>query len=116
ADVVAAEQTILKAARAGYGSGRAVVDQETAEAVLSAFEAEHDFQLSAEQRAVYFRAVRGGHAVDAVLGAARTIESYVRALQRDREPLRGVDVLILDEAMMTDDRDMARLLEHAAAT
>lgn len=157
-DVIDAERGVLALARAGYGAGYAVVPQHTAEAALAAFQQENGFELSGEQRACFYRAVRGGHQLDAVigvagagkttvmsavrrafeaaglvvegtstaavavdnlrrtagLGTARTIASYLQGLDADRAPLAGVDVLMIDEAAMCDDRDMARLLAHAA--
>lgn len=46
---------------------------------------------------------------------ARTIASWLHRI-RDGEGLAGVDVLVVDEAAMTDDRAMAVLLTEAART
>ena len=46
---------------------------------------------------------------------SRTIASWLKRIE-DGPGLAGVDVLVLDEAAMTDDRALARLLTHAAAT
>lgn len=48
------------------------------------------------------------------LATARTLASYLASLDKGFSPLSGVDVLMVDEAAMADDRDMARLLTHAA--
>ncbi|MEU8708374.1 MobF family relaxase [Streptomyces sp. NPDC048565] len=44
-----------------------------------------------------------------------TAASWLQRIERG-EGLRGIDVLVLDEAVMTDDRSLARLLTAAAAT
>jgi hypothetical protein len=45
----------------------------------------------------------------------RTIASWLKRID-ERAGLRGVDVLVVDEAAMTDDRQLARLMAEAAAT
>ncbi|MFJ8078735.1 ATP-dependent RecD-like DNA helicase [Streptomyces sp. NPDC096176] len=45
----------------------------------------------------------------------RTVASWLQRIESGAG-LRGIDVLVLDEAVMTDDRSLARLLTAAAAT
>ncbi|MEU1895654.1 MobF family relaxase [Streptomyces pristinaespiralis] len=45
----------------------------------------------------------------------RTVASWLQRIESGTG-LRGIDVLVLDEAVMTDDRSLARLLTAAAAT
>lgn len=45
----------------------------------------------------------------------RTIASWLKRID-EAAGLRGIDVLVVDEAAMTDDRQLARLLAEAAAT
>lgn len=47
---------------------------------------------------------------------ARTVASWLASINTGGAGLAGVDVLVLDEAAMCDDRDVAMLLDHAAAT
>ncbi|MGA4842122.1 MobF family relaxase [Streptomyces sp. G45] len=47
---------------------------------------------------------------------SRTLASWLTSIQTGGRGLHGVDVLVVDEAAMCDDRDVARLLEHAATT
>jgi len=83
ADIVNAEQTIVAQARARYGEGAGVVDLDVAAMAISAFEASHGFDLSAEQRLVLQRLLHEGHGVDAVIGVAgsgkTTIMNALRA-------------------------------------
>ncbi|MEU4265561.1 MobF family relaxase [Streptomyces argenteolus] len=46
---------------------------------------------------------------------ARTVASWLQGIDSG-EGLRGIDVLVLDDAVLTDDRSLARLLTAAAAT
>lgn len=49
--------------------------------------------------------------------ASRTVASYTRRIRRgDLEVLRGIDVLVLDEANLTEDRDRAALYRAAAVS
>jgi conjugative relaxase-like TrwC/TraI family protein len=47
---------------------------------------------------------------------ARTVASWLASINTGGQGLTGVDVLVLDEAAMCDDRDTAALLDHTAAT
>jgi len=47
---------------------------------------------------------------------SRTIASWLAGINTGGTGLSGVDVLVLDEAAMCDDRDIATLLDHAATT
>ncbi|WP_335992352.1 MobF family relaxase [Glycomyces sp. MUSA5-2] len=154
-DIVAAEQTILVAARARMATNAAVVDGELVDAAIDAFEAGAGFRLSPEQRAVVERLATAGHGVDAVIGVAgsgkttlmealasahaaaghvvagastaaiaaghlqaetgipsMTIASWLGRIETG-PGLAGVDVLVVDEAAMVDDRQAARLIEAA---
>lgn len=77
-------------------------------AVRAAFEAEGLVVEGASTAAVAVAGLRRA----AGLGTARTIASYLQAIDAGYG-LTGVDVLIVDEAGMADERDMARLLAHA---
>ncbi|NUT43920.1 MAG: relaxase domain-containing protein, partial [Thermoactinospora sp.] len=157
-DIIAAERTILDAARDGYDAGAATVSPEVAGLAVRIFEATQGFELSGEQRTVLDRLLHAGHRVDAVVGVAgsgkttlmsalrlaheadghvvagattaavaaanlqaeagipsTTIAGWMWRVENGRG-LRGVDVLVVDEAAMVDDRQMARLVAHAAET
>lgn len=45
-----------------------------------------------------------------------TVAMLLHRLDQGKQPLRGVDALVLDEAAMVDDRQLARVLLHAAET
>ncbi|WP_420783038.1 MobF family relaxase [Streptomyces sp. LPB2020-019-1HS] len=47
---------------------------------------------------------------------SRTVASWLTGIRTGGPGLTGVDVLVLDEAAMCDDRDVAELLAHAAET
>ncbi|MEU3961151.1 AAA family ATPase [Streptomyces buecherae] len=47
---------------------------------------------------------------------SRTLASWLTGIRSGGPGLTGVDVLVVDEAAMCDDRDIAELLTHAAAT
>ncbi|WP_203186101.1 MobF family relaxase [Streptomyces pratensis] len=47
---------------------------------------------------------------------SRTLASWLTGIRSGGSGLTGVDVLVLDEAAMCDDRDIAELLTHAAET
>ncbi len=47
---------------------------------------------------------------------SRTLASWLTGIRNGGSGLTGVDVLVLDEAAMCDDRDIAELLTHAAET
>ncbi|ATM24834.1 conjugal transfer protein TraA (plasmid) [Streptomyces alboflavus] len=47
---------------------------------------------------------------------SRTLASWLTGIRTGGVGLRGVDVLVVDEAAMCDDRDIAELLAHAAQT
>lgn len=47
---------------------------------------------------------------------SRTLASWLTGIRADGPGLTGVDVLVVDEAAMCDDRDIAELLTHAAET
>ncbi|HEY8980779.1 MAG TPA: MobF family relaxase [Streptomyces sp.] len=47
---------------------------------------------------------------------SRTLASWLTGIRADGPGLTGVDVLVVDEAAMCDDRDIAELLAHAAKT
>ncbi len=47
---------------------------------------------------------------------SRTLASWLTGIRTGGVGLTGVDVLVVDEAAMCDDRDIAELLTHAAAT
>ncbi|MCZ4118123.1 MobF family relaxase [Streptomyces sp. H39-S7] len=47
---------------------------------------------------------------------SRTLASWLTGIRTGRSSLTGVDVLVVDEAAMCDDRDIAELLTHAATT
>ncbi|WP_338684581.1 MobF family relaxase [Streptomyces acidiscabies] len=47
---------------------------------------------------------------------SRTLASWLTGIRADGLGLTGVDVLVVDEAAMCDDRDIAELLAHAAKT
>ncbi|MFD0417799.1 MobF family relaxase [Streptomyces sp. NPDC127108] len=47
---------------------------------------------------------------------SRTLASWLTGIRTGGVGLRGVDVLVVDEAAMCDDRDIAELLTHAAQT
>ncbi|MYU02157.1 MULTISPECIES: MobF family relaxase [unclassified Streptomyces] len=47
---------------------------------------------------------------------SRTVASWLTGIRNGGSGLTGVDVLVLDEAAMCDDRDIAELLTHAAET
>ncbi|WP_146148256.1 MobF family relaxase [Glycomyces artemisiae] len=155
ADIVAAEQTILAAARTRMNQNIAVVDGELVDAAIATFEAGAGFALSPEQRAVVERLATAGHGVDAVIGVAgsgkttlmealasahaaaghvvagastaaiaaqhlqaetgipaMTIASWLGRIEAG-PGLAGVDVLVVDEAAMVDDRQAARLVDAA---
>ncbi|WP_424212707.1 MobF family relaxase [Streptomyces sp. BI20] len=48
--------------------------------------------------------------------ASRTVASWLTGIRAGGKGLTGVDILIVDEAAMCDDRDVAELLAHAART
>ncbi|MFX4293637.1 MobF family relaxase [Streptomyces bohaiensis] len=48
--------------------------------------------------------------------ASRTIASWLHQIRDGQNPLAEVDVLVVDEAAMVDDRDLAELLTHAEGT
>ncbi|MEU8887319.1 MobF family relaxase [Streptomyces sp. NPDC048442] len=48
--------------------------------------------------------------------SSRTVASWLTSVRNGGPGLRGVDVLVVDEAAMCDDRDIAELLTHAAKT
>ncbi|MCP2365763.1 conjugative relaxase-like TrwC/TraI family protein [Nonomuraea thailandensis] len=157
-DVIAAEQTALAAARAGYGAGLAVVDDAAAELALGTFEAGAGIDLSPSQRQVLERLLGGGHGVEAVIGVAGAGKTLIMAAARSAWESRGlvvagaataavaamglaaesgigsdtiatwlrriesgpgldgVDVLVIDEAAIVDDRQLATLLSEARRT
>lgn len=47
---------------------------------------------------------------------SRTLASWLTGIREGGRGLAGVDVLVVDEAAMCDDRDIAELLQHAATT
>ncbi|MEV3853044.1 AAA family ATPase [Streptomyces sp. NPDC050095] len=47
---------------------------------------------------------------------SRTLASWLTGVRTGGKGLAGVDVLVVDEAAMCDDRDIAELLTHAATT
>ncbi|UNZ21840.1 relaxase domain-containing protein [Streptomyces sp. 891-h] len=47
---------------------------------------------------------------------SRTLASWLTGIRNGGSGLTGVDVLVMDEAAMCDDRDIAELLAHAAET
>ncbi|MFD9150361.1 MobF family relaxase [Streptomyces diastaticus] len=47
---------------------------------------------------------------------SRTLASWLTGIRAGGQGLTGVDVLVVDEAAMCDDRDVAELLTHAAET
>ncbi|MEU4206014.1 MobF family relaxase [Streptomyces sp. NPDC026294] len=47
---------------------------------------------------------------------SRTLASWLTGIRNGGSGLTGVDVLVVDEAAMCDDRDIAELLAHAAET
>ncbi|MFD6417035.1 MobF family relaxase [Streptomyces sp. NPDC060194] len=47
---------------------------------------------------------------------SRTLTSWLTGIRAGGTGLNGVDVLVVDEAAMCDDRDIAELLAHAATT
>ncbi|WP_411143271.1 MobF family relaxase [Streptomyces sp. x-80] len=47
---------------------------------------------------------------------SRTVASWLTGIRKGGRGLTGVDVLVVDEAAMCDDRDVAELLTHAATT
>lgn len=47
---------------------------------------------------------------------ARTVAGWLEDIHTGGHGLHGVDVLVIDEAAMCDDRDIAELLTHAATT
>ncbi|MFF3157961.1 MobF family relaxase [Streptomyces sp. NPDC057910] len=47
---------------------------------------------------------------------SRTVASWLTGIRKGGRGLTGVDVLVVDEAAMCDDRDVAELLAHAAKT
>ncbi|MFE4633136.1 MobF family relaxase [Streptomyces sp. NPDC056773] len=47
---------------------------------------------------------------------SRTVASWLTGIRTGGKGLTGVDVLVVDEAAMCDDRDIAELLAHAATT
>ena len=47
---------------------------------------------------------------------SRTVASWLTSVRTGGPGLNGVDVLVIDEAAMCDDRDIAELLTHAAKT
>ncbi|TYR58635.1 AAA family ATPase [Streptomyces parvus] len=47
---------------------------------------------------------------------SRTLASWLTGIRNGGPGLTGVDVLVVDEAAMCDDRDIAELLSHAAMT
>lgn len=47
---------------------------------------------------------------------SRTLASWLTGMRTGGAGLNGVDVLVVDEAAMCDDRDIAELLTHAAST
>lgn len=46
---------------------------------------------------------------------SRTVASWLHAINNKQDPLRGVDVLVLDEANLTEDRDRSELYAATAA-
>lgn len=161
-DIVAAETTILDAARERLGEGAAVVDPQRLQAAIGAFETRRGFTLSDEQRAAVERLTQAGHGLDYLVGAAgtgkttimdvaarawkaegltvggastaavaahhlqtetgiksATIASWlweVEAVPTGNTPkkgLEGIDVLVVDEGAMVDDRQMAALVQAA---
>ncbi|WP_228447187.1 MobF family relaxase [Streptomyces paludis] len=47
---------------------------------------------------------------------SRTLASWLTGIRNGGVGLKGIDVLVVDEAAMCDDRDIAELLTHAATT
>ncbi|MFC5895806.1 AAA family ATPase [Streptomyces ramulosus] len=47
---------------------------------------------------------------------SRTVASWLTSIETGGKGLNGVDVVVVDEAAMCDDRDVAKLLAHAAET
>ncbi|HKT00696.1 MAG TPA: MobF family relaxase, partial [Rugosimonospora sp.] len=91
-DILAAEHTVLDAARAGYGTGAAVVDAPVLALAMAEFEAANGFALTAEQRAVLVRLARGGHAVDTVVGVAGSGKTTIMAALRVAYEAAGLTV------------------------
>lgn len=91
-DILAAEHTVLDAARAGYGTGAAVVDAPVLALAMAEFEAANGFTLTAEQRAVLVRLARGGHAVDTVVGVAGSGKTTIMAALRVAYEAAGLTV------------------------
>ncbi|MBR7671852.1 AAA family ATPase [Streptomyces daliensis] len=48
--------------------------------------------------------------------SSRTLASWLTGIRNGGQGLTGVDVLVVDEAAMCDDRDVAELLAHAATS
>jgi len=159
-DVVEAETTILRAAKASHAgqSPVQVTDTNVIELAIGTVEAAQNYDLSEEQRRALLRLVTSGRMIDTVEGApgtgkttlmravrvtleaagfvvggaataavaalnlqaesgihARTIASYTgRIDEGDSEVLAGVDVLVIDEANLTNDRDRAKIYRRAA--
>ena len=161
-DVVEAETTIMRAAKASReGQSPAhVTDTDVIDLAIGTVEATQNYALSDEQREALLRLVTSGRMIDTVEGApgtgkttlmravrvtletagfvvggaataavaalnlqaesgihARTIASYTgRIDEDDPEVLAGVDVLVIDEANLTNDRDRAKIYRRAAQT
>ncbi|MEO6084661.1 MAG: MobF family relaxase [Umezawaea sp.] len=161
-DVVEAETTILRAAKASHiaQSPVQVTDPNIIELAIGTVEAAQNYELSEEQRRALLGLVTSGRMIDTVEGApgtgkttlmravrvtleaagfvvggaataavaalnlqaesgihARTIASYTgRIDDNDPEVLAGVDVLVIDEANLTNDRDRAKIYRRAAHT
>lgn len=158
ADIVAAERTVLAAARDRYTAGYGLVDADVLDLAVTQFEAGAGFGLSTEQRAALTRLATAGNGVDTVVGVAgagkttlmaalrsayeatgqtvagastaavaatnlkteagidsRTIVSWLARINTG-EGLTGTDVLVVDEAVMVDDRHLAAILTAAGST
>ena len=158
ADIPAAEQTIMDAARGRRDARAARVPVVRAAHALKSWQKQKGFTLSPEQVAVVARLIGHGHGIDAVLGVAgagkttimsaartawetagyrvegaavaavaaaglraeagissRTVASWRTRIQNG-PGLEGVHVLVVDEAAMIGDRDLALLVEEAGRT
>ncbi|GGK10572.1 hypothetical protein GCM10010123_45700 [Pilimelia anulata] len=92
ADVVDAERAVTAAAADRAGRGYATVAAPIVDLAIAQFEAANGFALSAEQRAVLDRVLRGGHGVDAVIGVAGAGKTTIMAAARAAFEAAGLRV------------------------